>query len=157
MSLEETLDRIATAAERIAAYMNHKPADLPRDVVNEVHAETPAADPKKVIHLARSVATDPAVAAAHAKTAARIAAIEKEAIDAATAKAGKAAATNGHATNGAKVVSFDEMKNGLVGVKVKFGAEASRTVMGKVGATNVQEIKPADFGTVLTECARLMG
>ena len=155
MSIEETFDRIATALERIAAYQNRPPTQ----VVNEIHAETPAADPKKVIHLARSVATDPGVAAATAKaaTAARIAAIEKEAIDAATAKAAKSAATNGHATNGAKVISFDEMKNGLVGVKVKLGAEASRAVMGKVGATNVQEIKPEDFAKVAAECLRLMG
>lgn len=157
MSIENVLDRIATALETIALY-----ASNPAVVVNEtklaaaaaadapdgLSSNTPAEDPKKVVPLARSVATDPAV------TAAKIAALQKEGEDAAAAKAAKA--TNGNATNG-KVVSFDEMKNSLVGVKVKFGAEASRAVMGKVGATNVQEIKPEHFGKVHAECARLMG
>lgn len=155
MSIENTLDRIATALEQIAARHGHEVVNVVNenktvaaDASDGLSSNTPADDPKKVVRLARSVATDPAV------TAAKIAALQKEGEDAAAAAAAKSAAkTNG---NG-KVVSFDEMKSSLVGVKVKFGAEASRAVMGKVGASNVQEIKPEHFGKVHAECARLMG
>jgi hypothetical protein len=150
MSIENNLDRIATALERIAAHAAGAPVELsePGSAVHdlapdEAAASAPAENPKKVVRLARSVATDPGVIAAQAR--------ERAATEAASAS--KPAATNG----AGKVVSFEDMKQSLVNVKLKLGAEVSRSVMNKVGASNVTEIKPEDFGKVQAECARLMG
>ena len=144
MSLENTLDRIAVALEKIAGgspaalkVLSHPATEIE---ARESAAAQPSADakPERVVRLARSVATDPGVV--------------REAAAATTTRVNDRPVSNGQG----RVVSFDDMKNALVGVKAKFGADVSRGIMQKVGAGNVQEIKPEDFGKVIAECSRAM-
>jgi hypothetical protein len=144
--IENTLERIATALERLAGAQPaaiaaaSEPAPkrplLPGVEIDNIKTASAAqTEPPPRGRPELRVAQSPATSAQGARTNDR------------------PAAASGH---GGKVVSFDEMKAALVAVKGKFGPEVSRGIMQKVGAANVQEIKPDDYPKVVAECQRAM-
>jgi len=131
MTLEATLDRIAVALEKIAA--GGQLAATQQVAVPEKATGTEGGQKVRQIREAKAETQPP-------KETQK----EDDGLGGSEAQA-KAAPT------------FQEMKDALVGVKAKFGPEASKTIMTSVGANAVTEIKVEHFAAVVAACNKKMG
>jgi hypothetical protein len=149
MTLESLIERIATALEIRNSLLSHQalsnvaPVSSSEITEPKIAASRELTGEEQITALAKSVAEQKTLKLNAAAKAANVTPINS------TAKV----ATH----NAAKVMTFEDIRNGLVGVKAKHGPDASRAIMQKFGAGNVNELKPEDFPEIVKACNAAMG